>query len=135
MARFNCRIGPKLGLTAGIGVVLVAGMLVSRLLGNQSIALLRRWVVISTSNKANAQAAESAILRAQFAALQISGATSAERLDKSLQDPRTSLAAAEAELDAAEKRAPRAEAKDMFGELKAFVGTSLSAGTELVKGH
>lgn len=131
MARFNCRIGTKLGLTAGIGV----GMLVSRLLGNQSIALLRRWVVISTSNKANAQAAESAILRAQFAALQISGATSAERLDKSLQDPRTSLAAAEAELDAAEKRAPRAEAKDMFRELKAFVGTSLSAGTELVKGH
>jgi hypothetical protein len=131
VARFNCRIGTKLGLTAGIGV----GMLVSRLLGNQSIALLRRWVVISTSNKANAQAAESAILRAQFAALQISGATSAERLDKSLQDPRTSLAAAEAELDAAEKRAPRAEAKDMFRELKAFVGTSLSAGTELVKGH
>ena len=59
----------------------------------------------------------------------------AERLDKSLQDPRASLAAAEAELDAAEKRAPRAEAKDMFRELKAFVGTSLSAGTELVKGH
>ena len=41
MARFNFRIGTKLGLTAGIGVVLVAGMLVSRLLGNQSIALLR----------------------------------------------------------------------------------------------
>jgi hypothetical protein len=40
--------------------------------------------------QANAQAAETAILRTQFAALQMSGATSAERLDQSLQDLRTS---------------------------------------------
>jgi hypothetical protein len=76
MARFNFRIGTKLGLTAGIGVVLVAGMLVSQLVGNQSIALLSGWVIINTSNKANSQATESAVLRAQLAALEISGATS-----------------------------------------------------------
>jgi len=133
MARFNFRIGTKLGLTTGIGVVLVAGMLVSQVVGNQSIALLSRWVVINTSNKANSQAAESAILRAQLAALEISGATSVDRLGKSLQALRTSLAAAGAELDAAEHRAVRAESKDQFRELKTFVGTSLEAGTELAK--
>jgi methyl-accepting chemotaxis protein len=133
MARFNFRIGTKLGLTAGIGVVLVAGMLVSQLVGNQSIALLSGWVVINTSNKANSQATESAVLRAQLAALEISGATSVDRLDKSLQALRTSLATAEAELDAAEQRAVRAESKDQFRELKTFVATSLAAGTDLAK--
>jgi methyl-accepting chemotaxis protein len=133
MARFNFRIGTKLGLTAGIGVVLVAGMLVSQIVGNQSIALLSRWVVINTSNKANSQAAESAILRAQLAALEISGATSVDRLDKSLQALRTSLAAAEAEIGAAEHRAVRAESKDQFREMKTFVGTSLAAGTDLAR--
>ena len=61
MARFNFRIGTKLGLTAGLGVVLVAGMLTNQLMGNQSITVLSRLVLINTSNKANAQAADSAI--------------------------------------------------------------------------
>ena len=88
MARFNFRIGTKLGLTAGIGVVLVAGMLANQLLGNQSIAILSGWVVI---NRANAQAADSAILRAQLAALEISAAPSADQFGKSLQAERTGV--------------------------------------------
>ena len=35
MAQFNFRIGTKLGLTAGIGVILVGGMLANQVLGNQ----------------------------------------------------------------------------------------------------
>jgi hypothetical protein len=41
MARFNFRIGTKLGLTAGIGVVLVGGMLANQLVGNQSVATVK----------------------------------------------------------------------------------------------
>src|SRR4051812_7147774 len=37
MASINFRIGTKLGLTAGLGVVLVGGMLANQLQGNQSI--------------------------------------------------------------------------------------------------
>ena len=131
MARFNVRIGTKLGLTAGIGVALVAGMLVSQLLGNQSIAKLSRYVVINTSNKANAQAADSAILRAQLAAVNISSAPSTDRLDEKLQALRASLAQAGAEIDAAAQRAIRPEAKEMFRDIKTYVDASLAAGTEL----
>src|ERR1700730_17752786 len=94
MARINFRIGTKLGLTAGIGVVLVAGMLANQLLGNQSIAILSGWVVINTSNNANAQAADSAILRAQLAVLdvlEISAAPSPDQFGKSLQAERTDV--------------------------------------------
>ena len=131
MARFNVRIGTKLGLTAGIGVTLVAGMLVSQLLGNQSIAKLSRYVVINTSNKANAQAADSAILRAQLAALGISSAPSTDRLDERLQVLRASLGQAGAEIDAAAQRAVRPEAKEMFRDIKTYVDASLAAGSEL----
>ena len=131
MARFNVRIGTKLGLTAGIGVALVAGMLVSQLLGNQSIAKLSRYVVINTSNKANAQAADSAILRAQLAALGISSAPSTDRLDERLQVLRASLGQAGAEIDAAAQRAVRPEAKEMFRDIKTYVDASLAAGSEL----
>ena len=131
MARFNFRIGTKLGLTAGIGVALVAGMLVSQLLGNQSIEKLSRYVVINTSNKANAQTAEAAILRGQLAALEISSAPSTERLDERVQVLRTSLAQAGAEIDAAAQRAVRPEAREMFRDIKTYVDASLAAGTEL----
>jgi methyl-accepting chemotaxis protein len=133
MGRFSFRIGTKLGLTAGIGVVLVGGMLTSQILGNQSIATLSRWVVINTANKANAQGAESAILRAQLAALDISAAASTDRLDKNLQALRTHLATAGSEIDAATERAVRAEAKEMFREIRSFVDRSGTAGADLAK--
>ena len=43
MAGFNFRIGTKLGITAGVSILLVGGMLASQLLGNQSIALSTGW--------------------------------------------------------------------------------------------
>jgi methyl-accepting chemotaxis protein len=133
MARFSFRIGTKLGLTAGIGVVLVAGMLTSQMFSNQSIATLSRYVVINTANKANAQVAETAILRAQLAALEISTAASTDRLDTSLQALRTALVAAATEIDAAQQRAIRAEAKEMFRDIRSFVDKSGAAGADLAK--
>ncbi|MGA7804312.1 MAG: methyl-accepting chemotaxis protein, partial [Bradyrhizobium sp.] len=132
MARFNFRIGTKLGLTAGLGVVLVAGMLVSQLMGNQSIAVLSRMVLINTDNKENAQAAESAILRAELAALDISGAPSADRLDRSAAALRTNLAQAGTEIDAAAQRAQREVARAMYREIRTFVEKSLTAGNDLM---
>jgi len=131
MGRLRFRIGTKLGLTAGIGVVLVAGMLTSQVLGNQSIATLSRWVVINTANKANAQGADAAILRAQLAALEINGASRTEQLETSLQALRTHLASAATEIDAATERAVRPEAKEMFRDIRAFIDKSGAAGADL----
>ena len=130
MARFNFRIGTKLGLTAGIGVVLVGGMLISQLVSNESIAELSRMVVINTDNKANAQAADSAMARSRLAAQDISVAPSTDRLDKSLQAFRTSLADAVVEIDLAAKRARRPAAQELYREVKKFIDASLTAGTE-----
>jgi methyl-accepting chemotaxis protein len=130
MARINFRIGTKLGLTAGIGVVLVGGMLASQFVSNQSIAELSRMVVINTANKANAQAADSAMARARLAAQEISIAPSADRLEKSLQALRTAFAEAGAEIDLAAQRARRPEAKELYREIKILLDTSLAAGNE-----
>ena len=64
MAQLNFRIGAKLGLTAAIGVVLVGGMLVNQLYGNQSIATTSGLVIANFSNKSNAQATDNGVMRA-----------------------------------------------------------------------
>lgn len=61
MFRFNFKIGTKLGITAGIGVVLVAGMLANQIIGNQSIEQSSKLVVINTANRANAQDRKSVV--------------------------------------------------------------------------
>lgn len=131
MARLNFRIGTKLGLTAGIGVLLVAGMLTNQLQGNQSIAESSRLVVVNTSNRANAQTAEAAIARAQLAALEMSIALSGERLEASHDAMRASLAEAGVEIDAATQRATRQVVRDLYREIRTFVDALLAAGNEL----
>jgi methyl-accepting chemotaxis protein len=130
MARSNFRIGTKLGLTAGIGVVLVGGMLASQLVSNQSIAELSRMVVINTSNKANAQAADSAMARARLAAQEISIAPSDDRLESNLKALRVAFTEAGTEIDAALNRARREEAKTLYREIKTYLDASLQAGSE-----
>jgi hypothetical protein len=97
MARFNFRIGTKLGLTAGIGVILVGGMLTNQVLGNQSIATLSALVISNYSNRGNAQTADAAMARAELAALEISQARSVEQIDKSFPIFRENLTVAAAQ--------------------------------------
>ncbi|WYL60064.1 hypothetical protein WKW75_40245 [Bradyrhizobium ottawaense] len=68
MGSFRFRIGTKLGIVTGVSVVLVCGMLTNQMLGNRSIAESNRLVTINYLNKGNAQAAQTAMARAQLAA-------------------------------------------------------------------
>jgi methyl-accepting chemotaxis protein len=131
MAQFNFRIGTKLGLTAGIGVVLVGGMLVSQFVSNESIAQLSRMVLANTANKADAQTADSAMARARLAAQEISIAPSVDRIEKSLQALRATFAEAGVVLDLADERSKRPEAHELFREIRVLLDTSLKAGMEL----
>jgi methyl-accepting chemotaxis protein len=131
MGRFNFRIGTKLGLTAGIGVVLVGGMLTSQLVSSEQIAELSRMVVINTANKANAQAAGAAMTRARLAVVEISVAKSADRLAAHMVAFRNSVTEATTEIDAALNRARREEAKQLYREVKTNIEASLKAGAEL----
>jgi methyl-accepting chemotaxis protein len=131
MARFNFRIGSKLGVTAGVGVLLVGGMLVNQLLGNQSITELSNMVLINTSNKANAQSAETAMLRSQLALRDIGIALSTETLDTGVRALQQSAAEAGAHVEAAQQRARRQEMKQLYGELNSSIKGYAAAGLEL----
>ncbi len=131
MARFNFRIGTKLGLTAGIGVLLVGGMLTNEMVGNRSIATINGHLITNYVNRENAQSAEIAMGRAEIAATEIRHARSAEQVDAGLLALREQLAVAATQLEAATQRARRPFLKDAYREAGTFVATYLSAGTEL----
>ncbi|HEY0327492.1 MAG TPA: methyl-accepting chemotaxis protein [Rhodopseudomonas sp.] len=122
MAKF--RIGTKLGLTAGIGVLLVGGMLTNEWLGNDSIATSSRFVLVNTSNKANAQAADAAMLRAQLAIHDLTDVQTVEQLDASARKGRDAIAEANREIDAAEQRATREVTKVAYREIKPLLERS-----------
>jgi len=131
MVQFNFRIGTKLGLTAAIGVVLVGGMLGNQMLGNGSIAESNRLVIINYLNKGNAQSTQTAMARAQLAAVEIGTASSIEEVDKSLGALRTDVAEAGTEIDAATERATRKVTQDGYRETKKFAEAYLASAVEL----
>ena len=131
MVQFNFRIGTKLGLTAAIGVVLVGGMLGNQMLGNGSIAESNRLVIINYLNKGNAQSTQTAMARAQLAAVEIGTASSIEEVDKSLGALRADVAEAGTEIDAATERATRKVTQDGYRETKKFAEAYLASAVEL----
>ena len=131
MFKFNFRIGTKLGLTAGVGVLLVCGMLANEMIGNGSVEAVGRLMIVSYSNKSNAQTAEIAIARTQAATRDISLARAPEQLDKGLQALRENVAKAGIEIDAAGHRAVRKVIQDLYRETKTLVDGYLTAGIEL----
>jgi methyl-accepting chemotaxis protein len=132
MAGFNFRIGTKLGLTAGIGVVLVGGMLINQIVGNQSIEEANQFVMINTANKSDSQGADIGLARAQIALRDIGVANSAEQLEKGVQAMRANLAAAGVYVAAAEQRATRQDTKGIFREIAQLLERAVVVGNELV---
>src|SRR3954462_9686405 len=131
MGRFKLRIGTKLGLTAGIGIVLVGGILTNQTIGNWSIAKSNRLVNINYLNKSNAQATQTAMARAQLAALEIGSAPSVGEVDKFFETLRTHAAEAGTEIDAATERATRKVTQDAYREARKFVDAYLASAVEL----
>ncbi|MEH2530697.1 methyl-accepting chemotaxis protein [Bradyrhizobium sp. AZCC 1588] len=131
MGRFKFRIGTKLGLTAGIGVILVGGILTNQMLGHRSIVESNRLVIINYLNKGNAQATQTAMARAQLAALEIGAAPSVGEVDKFLEILRTHATEAGTEINAATERATRKVTQDAYREARKFVDAYLASAVEL----
>ena len=131
MAQLNFRIGAKLGLTAAIGVVLVGGMLANQLYGNQSIATTSGLVIANFSNKSNAQATDNGVMRAQLAIRDMVAARSAGAIDESLQTFRANVTDADAQTEAAAKRAARPHIIELYQGTKILLDGYLALGSEL----
>jgi methyl-accepting chemotaxis protein len=131
MAQFNFRIGAKLGLSAGLGILLVGGMLTNEVLGNRSVTTISMHVITNYINRSDAQTAETAMARAEIAALEIRQARSAAEVDTNLLAFREQLAIAAKQINAAVERASRAFVRDAYRDAATSVAAYLSAGTEL----
>ena len=131
MARFNFRIGIKLGLTAGLGVALVGGMLANEMIGNQSIAISSAKVISNYLNKGNAQSVQTGMARAQAAALELGSALTLAQVDSVLTAFRANLTEAGEQAEAALQRAPLPATQEAYRDLKSSVDAYLAAGTEL----
>jgi methyl-accepting chemotaxis protein len=131
MGRLNFRIGTKLSIAAGTGVLLVGGMLINEMRGNQSIATISEHVINNYVNRNDAEAAEIAMARAELAAMEISHARTEAQVDAGLLVLREKLTAAATQLDATSQRARRAFLRDDYREAGTLVAAYLSAGTEL----
>src|SRR3954454_2719471 len=116
MALFNFRIGTKLGLAAGAGVLLVGGMLANQVYGNALIKEAARSLVANFNNKGSAQNAETEIVHAEVAILQIAAAPSVEKLNESVRNSRAAAGAAAEEVEATANRAKRPQVKTLYGE-------------------
>lgn len=131
MGFFNFRIGTKLCIVAGISVLLVGGILANQMLGNQSIAESNGFLIINYLNKGNAQAAQTAMARAELAAMEIGSAPSVGEVDKLLAILRTHATEAGTEIDAARERATRKTTQDGYREVKKFVDVYLASAVDL----
>jgi methyl-accepting chemotaxis protein len=133
MASFKFRIGTKLGIVSAISILLVGGMLVNQTLGNQSIVASNNLLILNYLNKGNAQSAQTAIARAQIAALEIAAAPSVARIDDLLQVLRTKVSEADKEIDAAHDRAKQQFTKDAYREARKSADDYLTSAIELAE--
>jgi len=133
MASFKFRIGTKLGIVSGMSVLLVGGMLVNQTLGNRSIVASNGLLILNYLNKGNAQSAQTAIARAQIAALEIASAPSVARIDELLKILRTKVTEADAEIDAAHDRAKQQFTKDAYREARKSTDAYLASAMELAE--
>lgn len=128
---FKLRIGTKLGIITGISVLLVGATLANQMLGNSSVSESNRLVIINYLNKGNAQATQTAMARAQLAAVEIGSASSAGEVDRFLDILRTHASEARTEVDAATERATRQVTKDAYREARRFIDAYLASAIEL----
>jgi methyl-accepting chemotaxis protein len=125
------RIGAKLGISAGIGVALVVGMLANEQFGNASMSDANRLVSVNHANKANALSASIAMERSQMALKDIYLARTEAQIDARFETLRASAVEAAANADAAAQRASREQVKIKYRKLKSSIETYLAIAGEL----
>jgi methyl-accepting chemotaxis protein len=131
MARFSFRIGTKLAISAGFGVLLVASMVANQHFSNASIATEAAFLNQNHNNKANALASGAAVQQSYVAVKDLFFAWPGEEVERRAEVLRASAAEATAQADTAFHRANRETTKAIYSGIKAQVAAYLAAGTEL----
>ena len=131
MRKFNFRIGTKLGIAAGLGVLLVGGMLINQQVGN---ALIEKYALYTNLNfiyKGMGQEALIATERAYHATTKIERAASAEQLNQANAELQSSIAEALKQIVTLHERVLRAQLKTIYWDAKTALERYLAAGNDL----
>jgi methyl-accepting chemotaxis protein len=132
MRKFNFRIGTKLGIAAGLGVLLVGGMLVNQQVGNALIEKYALYVSLNYINKGTGQDATIALQRTYRAAARIELADSSEQLNQGNAELQPNMAEALKQLLINHERILRPQLKAIYWEAKLAGERYLAAANDLV---
>ena len=133
LARLNIRIGTKLAITVGIGVVLVLGMIVSQQLSNASVAEQAELERAGQFVTADILRAGVALQRMQTGTREIRLAISEREADQALADLRDSAGKAVSYLQSAIQLCPDIENQRRFETLVKLAKAYAVAAAEMVK--
>ena len=128
MISFKLRIGAKLAIASGIGVVLVAGMVINEQLNNRVVERLTSLVVTHDSVAIAAVSAEKALGRIQIANRDQRAALTTQDLQKARDSLRQAAAEGEGILAKLEREAVFAENRERFAKLHALFNEYAAGG-------
>jgi methyl-accepting chemotaxis protein len=117
MFRIKLRIGAKLAIVSGAGMLLVAGMLLNEQFNNRTVEDLTHLTVVHDGVAASALAADNALRRVQLANREIRSALTLEALQRARGDLQQASADGEGILGKLEREAVFAENRERFGRL------------------
>jgi len=131
MIHLNFRIGSKLAISAGLGILLVGGMVANQHMSNAAVAVEGAFVNQNHLNKADALAGAGAVEKNYVALRDILFARPIGRVDETLDTVRAGTAEATRYFDTAMQRANRETTKAIYNGLKTQTAAYLAGATEL----
>jgi methyl-accepting chemotaxis protein len=122
MMALKLRIGTKLALSAGVGVLLTAGIVANDRLANNSVAQLSAASSNQWHIQKNVVTGLFELRSSQYAAGVIRDAYKVDEIDKSLKDVHAHAAAAQAQFEEAAQRATDTESRDALTKARRLAG-------------
>src|SRR5262245_37418281 len=125
------RIGNKLAISAGLGVLLVAGMVANSYFSGETVEHAVSSAAVQQDILANTNKAEAQLIRAQLALRDLRMAANPEEVDKLLDTLKGRMAEAQKAVDAAAHKVHRPENRERLRKIKSLLDTYTTAAGEV----
>jgi len=125
------RIGSKLGITAGLGVLLIAGMMLNSHLGGRAVENAVASAAVQQDIFATANKAETILYRAQIALRDVLLSDDAAQVDTSIKNVQTRTADARKFAQDVGKKATRPEDQERLKKLDTSLANYVAAANEV----
>jgi methyl-accepting chemotaxis protein len=130
----DIRIGTKLGITSGISIALVAGLLVNQHISQRNVAELNERAANQIAIRSSINTARTHITAIQVLRRDVNLATDLAATDRAVERLRKASGEAEGLVDSALKRVVRPENRERLLKIKPLLGSYVTAVADLA-GH